>query len=200
MFTDTNAKRSPIWAGGMGVLALCLLAIAAGCTSSPTEGPAVLDTPVPTATHTLEPPWPATWTPVPSRTPTPTVTPELPPGSEPGSSAPGGSAPGPKGTVVVTTLDFDFWINNVWCPGHGYKASFTITGKGGDGVYTYYRDIDQIGGPMEGALTYELHWQACGGAPGTFYVESAGQRVAKKFWVERPDCCPSPLTPQADTE
>lgn len=85
----------------------------------------------------------------------------------------------------------EFWVNNVWCDKDpGYVIEFTIRAQGGGGQYTYYRDIDQIGGPTDGSVTYQLRWKTCGGAPGTFFVHSAdGQRVSDKFWVYSPSCC-----------
>jgi hypothetical protein len=161
-----------------------------GCSIDPGAGPATeVPPPTPTVTHTPEPTWPATWTPVPTRTPTsaPTDTPTPVSGFYP----PGAKVPAP--TRVVTPLSFEFWIADKWCTsGHSYMTKFWIEGKGGDGTYVYYRDIDKIGGPIEAGLSYEYEWLSCGGAVGTFYVESAGQRVKKKFWVNRPDCCPKP--------
>ena len=82
-------------------------------------------------------------------------------------------------------------MNDVWCDtGASYIAEFTVWAEGGDGNYTYYRDIDLIAGPVQGSVTYEVHWAACGGAPGTFFVHSGdGQQASKLWWVSRPSCC-----------
>jgi len=81
-------------------------------------------------------------------------------------------------------------LNGKWCADAGYIAAFTVSAGGGGGRYTYYRDIIPIGGPTDEAITHELHWLTCGGAPGTFYVKSAdGQVASKLFWVHRPSCC-----------
>ncbi len=88
-------------------------------------------------------------------------------------------------------LSIEYTQTNIYCPSRGsYVVEFYISAQGGDGRYTYYRDIDQIGGPMSGGLSYQLTWQSCGGAPGTFKVKSGdGQEASKNFWVNPPSCC-----------
>jgi hypothetical protein len=172
----------------LAILACALVArfgpgLIEGMQSLPTAAP----TATPRPTDTPDSPWPATWTPVPSRTPTATPTPTptpVPPARSSGSS----SSSRPRGPV--TPLSIDFTRDSVWCTsGHSYVAKFTIRAQGGDGYYTYFRDIDKIAGPVQGEVSYEVPWAECGGAVGTFFVESAGQRVSKKFWVSPPSCC-----------
>jgi hypothetical protein len=88
-------------------------------------------------------------------------------------------------------LTIDYKLNGVYCTGgQKYAANFTLSASGGDGRYTYYRDIDKIGEPTSGTVEYELHWTQCGGAPGTFYVRDGSKHEASvKFWVEPPGCC-----------
>lgn len=179
------------------LLAVVLFAVLA-CALAARFGPQLIEsmqpppieagpTATPRPTTTPEPPWPATWTPVPTRTPTPTPTPLPTPVPAAGSSGSTGSTK-PRGPV--TPLSIDFTLDDVWCTsGHSYVAKFTIRAQGGDGYYTYYRDIDKIAGPVQGEVSYEVPWTACGGAVGTFFVDSAGQRVKKKFWVYPPACC-----------
>ena len=96
-----------------------------------------------------------------------------------------GSAASPSGPLVI-----DYKLNNIWCPTrYGYVAEFHIWASGGNGRYIFFRDIDRIGGPTTGGITYRLSWTSCGGAPGTFFVESGGQRAQKSFWVNPPACC-----------
>jgi hypothetical protein len=131
-----------------------------------------------TATPTFTP-WPATATPTPTYTPIPTVTP-LPPGVTPVRPRPRPSGP----------LTIDFELGGVWCGGGAYFADFVVSASGGGGRYTYYRDIDPIGGPTDNPVEYRLEWMECGGAPGTFFVKSAdGQVASKLFWVHPPSCC-----------
>jgi hypothetical protein len=135
---------------------------------------------------------------IPSPTFPPTWTPVIPPTSQPPSTPdptpisgfyPPTPQPPPTPTRPITPLSFEFWINGARCEGSGYIANVTIRPQGGNGVYTYYHDINQIAGPVEGEILYDLEWLSCGGAPGTFYVRSAGQEVSKEFWIQRPDCC-----------
>jgi hypothetical protein len=89
-------------------------------------------------------------------------------------------------------LKIEFEGKPAWCSGEAaYVADFTISASGGDGCYIYYRDIDKIEGPThKTSVTYTLKWASCGGAPGTFFVESGdGQRASVKFWVKAPSCC-----------
>jgi hypothetical protein len=90
-------------------------------------------------------------------------------------------------------LQVEYKIESRWCPGDStaYIAEFTVSAKGGDGCYTYYRDIDKIAGPTSRtSVPYQLKWAACGGAPGTFFVESGdGQKAKVLFWVYAPSCC-----------
>jgi hypothetical protein len=66
---------------------------------------------------------------------------------------------------------------------------FRISAYGGRTPFVYYRDIEQIYGPTEErAAIYELKYGANAAAVGTFFVESAGQRAEKPFWVAHPDC------------
>lgn len=149
-------------------------------TLTPTVTPTLTPTwpPAWTATPTFTP-WPPTATPTPTFTPIPTSTP-LPPGVTP--VRPRARPSGP--------LTIDFELNGKWCADAGYIAEFTVMADGGGGGYTYYRDIIPIGGPTDGAVTHRLHWLTCGGAPGTFFVESAdGQKASKLFWVHPPSCC-----------
>jgi hypothetical protein len=77
------------------------------------------------------------------------------------------------------------------CPSGGsYLIKFWVWAEGGDGVYTYYRDIYEIGGPTTGGVGHKLEWLECGGAVGTFFVEAGdGQRSHVKFWSFPPSCC-----------
>jgi hypothetical protein len=182
-----------------GLLAVCLLLVVSGCLpfrlpfSLPgmqSDGTRVLP-PTPTATKTpFSTSWPATWTPTvtPSITPTTTRYPTLTPYGTPG---PGGGAWSPGGGTVGGDLGIQYWITDVYCTSKSsYAADFVIRASGGDGNYTYYRDIDKIAGPVKGEVGYHLVWRECGGAPGTFFVESGdGQRVKILFWVDKPDCC-----------
>jgi hypothetical protein len=68
-------------------------------------------------------------------------------------------------------------------------VTFRISAYGGRPPFVYYRDVDQIHGPtQERAYVYELTYGASSAAVGTFFVESAGQRAEKGFWVAHPDC------------
>jgi hypothetical protein len=67
--------------------------------------------------------------------------------------------------------------------------TFRITAYGGRAPFTFFRDVEQIYGPSgERSYIYELKYGAGSAAVGTFFVESAGQRAEKGFWVAHPDC------------
>lgn len=187
----------------VGVLVV-LSAVLAACLEPPLPpGVQLVSEPAPSATpmatQTPLPVWPDAWTPTPTFTPWPTMTPTATPTFTPTPItyvAPRGSVTGPgcrpgksKGPLTI-----DFEVNSAWCPGKGkgpeYRAEITVWASGGDGCYTYYRDIDLIGGPTRGKAEYELNWAACGGAPGTFFVESGdGQKAKVLFWIRPPSCC-----------
>jgi hypothetical protein len=182
------------WRIGVVVVILVLLSAAmAGCPSP--MPPTLAITPTGTMTvmalvaATQEPDWPATWTPTVTFTPWPptaTFTPTAT--STPYVPAP--ACPGPR--VSRGPLQIDYELDGKWCPDPlSYYADFTITAKGGDGCYTYYRDIDRIAGPTQRtSVTYRVNWARCGGAPGTFFVESRdGQKAKVLFWVYPPSCC-----------
>lgn len=191
--------RAGVSAGALVGVLVVLSAMLAGCLEPPLPPgfeiaqelpPSV----TPTATWTPTPEWPPTWTPTPTYTPwptrtptpTPTLIPTLPVPSSVGfrQAACSGVSQGP--------LKIDFQINPAWCPGGAaYVADATISASGGDGCYIYYRDIDKIEGPTrKTSVSYQIKWARCGGAPGTFFVQSGdGQVAAAKFWVPAPSCC-----------
>jgi hypothetical protein len=150
------------------------------------------DTATPEITNTVLVPWPATWTPTATRPPTSTPTPR--PTRTPIADTPAPGSYPVKRPHAGGTLTVDFRTNRVWCTSAAeYKIEFAVWARGGDGVYTYYRDIDKIGGPTTGEITYTLKWTDCGGAPGTFFVKSGdGQKASKVFWVDYPSCCTDP--------
>lgn len=196
MTPGSNPQHPPVRAmalvGAGLALLLVLSAGLAGCLSAPGPGPQAgpSDTPLPLVTDAPSTMWPPTWTPTATRTPTNTPVVRAtftPQGSAPASGPGQPSSPSSAGG----TLTIDFRINKVRCTSGGsYAAEFTVWAQGGDGQYTYYRDIDHIGGPMSGEVNYTLNWKDCGGAPGTFFVKSGdGQRASKLFWVWPPDCC-----------
>jgi hypothetical protein len=111
--------------------------------------------------------------------------------------------PTPTPTVVVTVgpLSVGWSLESKWCLSEQrWMARFRITASGGDGQYTYYRDIEQIQGPTQSQVyIYELELGVSSAAVGTFFVESGGQRAEEKFWVANPDCTgptPPPQPPQ----
>jgi serine/threonine-protein kinase len=97
-----------------------------------------------------------------------------------GSSAP--FVPGP--------LSANYSENSKSCKNaNQYVITFSVWGNGGKPPYTYYRDIDKIGGPTRGGITYRLTYGEGIGAVGTFFVvDSTGQRAEIKFFV-RPIRC-----------
>jgi hypothetical protein len=184
---------------GIGI-ALLVLALAAmtGCSIFAPAGvqpvPEQVETATPTSTNTPVPEWPAAWTVTPPFTPWPTVTPTFTPTSTPTpvkpTSAPGYRRPQGKASKAGGPLKIDYKFEGAYCSEGGYIANFTIWAEGGDGQYTYYRDCYQIGEPTGDAVTYQLKWADCGGAPGTFTVKSGkDQEVSVKFWVRPPSCC-----------
>jgi len=191
MFKRTQNADESLSRLGVGLaITLCLFIVLTGCSFVPESIPQIMTpraTAPPVSTRAPTATWPPTWTPLPTRTPTPTYTPTptttpLPPGTRRPPSTPGAAGP----------LTLEFWVNNVWCEKgfYGYIMDFTVRAHGGGGQYTYYRDIDKIGGPTNGSITYQLRWTDCGGAPGTFFAHSAdGQRASKEFWVDNPSCC-----------
>ena len=194
---SSGATRSLI---GIGVSLLLLLSVTtAGCSLmyEPTVQPLVEQVPsaTPTITPTSTPSWPDAWTPTPTFTPWPTMTPTttptptFTPTATRRVSGPGGTS-GCRPGASKGPLTLDFEVKSAWCPaGIAYRAVISVWAEGGDGCYTYYRDIDKIGGPTSKAVTYELDWTTCGGAPGTFTVKSGDQEVSKKFWIRAPTCC-----------
>lgn len=95
-----------------------------------------------------------------------------------------------SGQRVYPPLSIDWQLTGVWCVSRSeYTAEFVVSAQGGDRVYTYYRDIDKIGGPLAGSLTYRLRYGACCAAVGTFTAKSGdGQEASKTFYVEHPNC------------
>jgi hypothetical protein len=182
------------WRIGIVVVILALLSAAmAGCPSPTPPSRAITPTGTMTVialvTATQPQDWPATWTPTVTFTPwppTPTFTPTST--STPYVPAP----PCPVSRVSRGPLTIDYEIEGRWCPNpYEYRADFTISAGGGDGCYTYYRDIDKITGPTRlTSVSYQLEWARCGGAPGTFFVKSRdGQEARVLFWVYPPSCC-----------
>lgn len=82
-------------------------------------------------------------------------------------------------------LDFD--VNIVWRIDPNNKdeaiATVTITARGGDGDYVYYRD----GSLRQDGSVFEYRWRACRGNPVSFQVEDGtGARVSKDMFEQVP--------------
>jgi len=70
-----------------------------------------------------------------------------------------------------------------------YVIVFLLYASGGKPPYTYFRDIDQIGGPINGNIGYKLIYGTHHPAVGTFFLQdSTGQRVSIKFFVPGITC------------
>jgi serine/threonine protein kinase len=104
--------------------------------------------------------------------------------TEPASS--GGSSP----SFVPGPLSANYSENSKSCKnGSQYLITFSVWGNGGKPPYTYYRDIDKIGGPTRGGITYRLTYGEGIAAVGTFFaVDSTGQRAQIKFFVKPIKC------------
>jgi hypothetical protein len=73
--------------------------------------------------------------------------------------------------------------------GAQWFLEFWLTAEGGNGEYTFYRDIEVVHGPAPAdGFGYQMYVGAGNAAVGTFAVESGDQRVESEFWVRRPDC------------
>ncbi len=63
-----------------------------------------------------------------------------------------------------------------------------MEGQGGNGVYTYFWEGQQIAGPVAGSATFEIS-HANGGASGTGRVQSGdGQATETILFVSPPAC------------
>jgi hypothetical protein len=172
----------------MAVLSL-VSALVAGCVALPEsvpDVPFVPEQPVHTAPRiepspTFPPVWTATVTP----TPTPTITP-IPTDTPVGPT----STPLPPTPTRQLLQIYHKIVSRRCTSGDRYLISFWIWAEGGDHQYTYYRDIDKIGGPTSEGIAYELEWQACGGAVGTFFAQDeSGEKTHRFFWADPPSCC-----------
>ena len=140
--------------------------------------------PTPSAIPTRTPTRTPTATRTPSRTPRPTVTPLptatatlLPPTRTTAPTRPPPTAAGPL-TVEWSEAGKRCISQNQ------YSVTFSVRARGGSPPYTYYRDIDAIGGPISGDITYSLTYGEGSAAVGTFIViDSQGQRSEIKFFV-----------------
>ena len=191
-------RRAALSVTGIALVAWVLISTL-GCANIRQLLPQVLPQPTaaphtatPEFTNTVSSPWPATWTP--TATPTSTFTPTPRPTAAPPENTPRPGTYPAQRPHAGGTLTVDFRVNKVSCTSAAeYKIEFAVWARGGDGVYTYYRDISKIGGPTTGDITYTLKWTDCGGAPGTFFATSGdGQRASKLFWVDVPACCTEP--------
>lgn len=86
---------------------------------------------------------------------------------------------------VAEPLDFD--VSIVWRLDPNNKseaiAAVTITARGGDGDYVYYRD----GSLRQDGPTFEYRWRACQSNPVSFQVEDgSGMRVSKSLFEAVP--------------
>lgn len=81
----------------------------------------------------------------------------------------------------------DFAVNIVWRIDPNNKdeaiATVTVTARGGDGDYVYYRD----GSLRQDGSVFEYRWRACRGNPVSFQVEDgSGARVSKDMFEQVP--------------
>jgi len=68
-------------------------------------------------------------------------------------------------------------------------ATIFVEGHGGNCVYTYAWDGVVKGGPMTGALTFDIPSAGDGGAiVGTASVTSGGATISVELYVPAPDC------------
>ena len=183
--------------------------VAPTLTQTPTRKPTVTQVPTLTPTSTRTPTSTSTFTPVPTNTPTPMPTPTSTstftpvPTNTPTPTPTSTNTPKPTLTHTPTPtrvptntpipyppLSVDWTVRGVWCiPDLKYRIEFSVWAEGGNGVYTYYRDEEIIGGPKRGGIIYWLDWGACCDAPGTFKVISGDGQVADKgFYVKHPIC------------
>lgn len=97
-----------------------------------------------------------------------------------------------SGQAVYQPLTIEYKLNGAWCASKSeWIAEFEVRAQGGDGTYTYFRDIDKIGGPLRGAITYQFRCGLAAAATGTFRVKSGdGQEASSEsFHIKHPHNC-----------
>jgi hypothetical protein len=154
-------------------------------------------------TPTAIPTQPPTDTPPPTRTPPPTPYPTSTrrPTSTPGPAATATrpKPPAPTRTAAPTQpppppaepLRAEWSETSKSCQSKNeYIVTFEVRAFGGTPPYSFFRDLDQIGGPTSSnQITYSLTWGEGSAAVGTFIVvDSAGQRAEIKFFVKGIKC------------
>jgi hypothetical protein len=87
-------------------------------------------------------------------------------------------------------LTLNYSENRKYCVDKGhYVVEFAVYANGGKPPYTYYRDIDKIGGPTRGGIPYSLKYGEGSAMVGTFFVvDSSGQRAEIKFFSHGMKC------------
>ncbi len=96
----------------------------------------------------------------------------------------------PRPTRTETPLVLNLWglPDTVRCGGgETWYQQIFIEGEGGNGVYTYYWNDEQVGGPTSGSLTFERTGGA-GPIIGTGKVVSGSQTQTFELFLPNPDC------------
>ena len=97
--------------------------------------------------------------------------------------------PTPGGTYI--TLSIDLWqlAGTERCDVGRWYQSVWIQGQGGDGVYTYYWNDEQIAGPLTNqGYTFEVR-NASGALIGTGRIISGdGQVIEASLYIPEPAC------------
>jgi len=96
----------------------------------------------------------------------------------------------PARAIPAGPLSLSFTENGKACiDSTYYNVVFSLTAKDGTPAYTYYRDVEQVGGPTRTGITYTLRTGENTAAVGTFFVvDSAGQRAEAKFYSAALSC------------
>lgn len=138
----------------------------------PTDEPTIDVAP----TATLQPP---TGVPEPTETPEPTVTPEptATPILAPTATPFGAIDPNGLALDYVINWEFDTDRNFAW-------ANVTLTAKGGNGEYLFYRDDKLTAGT--GSPVFRFRWRSCQQAVGVFRVDSGEASTTVEFASQSP--------------
>ena len=108
-------------------------------------------------------------------------------------AAPPAAPTQPSGTTSSGPLTFNLWglPDTIRCEAPGSTAWYQtvfMEGQGGSGVYTYFWEGEQVGGPTSESVTVELH-SFSAAIIGTGIVNSSdGQSTNAGLFLSNPDC------------
>ena len=102
--------------------------------------------------------------------------------------APTSTSPSTGTPYPLLTMDLWDIVGTEYCSRGVWYKSVYIQGHGGDGVYTYYWNGEQLTDPTGEGFTFEVHG-AGGPIIGTGKIVSGdGQEVSRDLFIAEPDC------------